>query len=133
MFKNEIPKTLEECIELDSTAIHLWEWSERLITWGTVIFVFIFIIGLIMAASGSAQEVETGYYYTYTKTEFNFGLFLGVFITWVLYALIEFCCYNALSLLLSALAKIVQNTKMSAAVSLYHAGNQEVKSEEQSQ
>lgn len=120
MAKLIIPKTLDECTGVDSTAKMLSEWADRLRRIGGWLLAIIIIAGLFFSISASITEVTYGTYYTHTSTEFSFSVFLATIVTWIIYAFVEGCLYNVFALLLDAVASIVQNSKVSAVTALYN-------------
>lgn len=122
-----IPSTLEECMEDDVYAKQILGWSKILEKFGKWLFIILIILGVIVAFYTANQEVPYQSYYGSIKysNEFNAGLFFGSLATWALYSFIEYCTYHAIALLLGGLAMIVQNTKVSASVSLYEANKGE--------
>lgn len=127
--EKKVPKNLKECYATDNTSQNLWLWCERLEGWGKFLFWFIIVSGLIMAIASSitVREVTKGLYYTYTDTEtaFNFAAFITTLVSTAIYAFVEYCVYHVLALLISSLATIVQNTRITANVTIYNAAKEE--------
>lgn len=121
-----VPKSLAECMEYDTFAEQISNWSKRVEQFGKCIFIILIITGVILSITGSYVETtSSGYLSVYYDTEFSGSLFLTNIVTWGIYSLIEYCVYHAIALLLGALATIVQNTKVTASVSLYEANKEE--------
>ncbi len=80
------------------------------------------IYGVYSAFSSASVThiVEKGVYYKYTeeKKAFEFMVFFVVLLTYAFYAFVEYCLYHVIALLVSSLAQIVYNTKLSALSSL---------------
>ena len=123
-----VPKTFDECIRIDAVSENLWTWTERLETWGKILFVLIIIIGIIATI---ATGVETSKYLEQVD-RFELALegitvpsVFEVVITslfeWALYAFLEYLAYHILATLLGALASITQNTIITANIALFKA------------
>lgn len=123
--EKKIPKSIDDCTKPDKTSRDLWLWCERLEKWGKILFWIIIISGIILSITSAIQisKVTKGIYYTYTDTEtsFSFVIFITSLLDTALYALIEYCTYHVIALLIGALASIVQNSKITANVALYAA------------
>ena len=123
--EKKIPKNIDDCIKLDNTSKDLWFWCEQMERWGKILFWIIIISGIILSLISAIQinEVTKGIYYTYTdtKTSFSFVLFITSLLDTALYAFIEYCTYHAIALLIGALARIVQNSKITVNIALYNA------------
>lgn len=118
--KHKTPKSLAECLKPDLVTNTLWSWAERLEKLGKILFYLVIVSGIIVTLTASITFVEVEYYsWTETETHFSFEAFLiGIFDT-ALYAFIEYCAYNVLALLISALANITQSTKVAARILEY--------------
>ncbi|MBE7036253.1 MAG: hypothetical protein E7403_03050 [Ruminococcaceae bacterium] len=118
MFEKErkFPASLEECKKVDSVSESLWTWVEWLKKWGKIILILLIVVGIISAV-GKYNEVNE------INVDSGVAMMSAVtsLLSWALYAIIEFFAYNALALLLSALASIVQDTRITANVALYRA------------
>lgn len=112
--ERKVPDTLEKCLEVDPLSQNLWDWAENLEKFGAIILLLIIIAGIVFTG---LAVVEADYY-----GESSLWVGCSTIFTWVFYAIIEYCVYHALSLLMSALATIVQNTTISANVAAYKAG-----------
>lgn len=123
-----IPKNLKECYEADKTTHNLLVWSKRLDYLGQFLFVLIIVAGIILAITSSIAVNTTVVGPaddTITETSFDFVIFITSLITTAIYAFIEYCVYHVLALLISSLAAIVQNTKITANIALYNAAKEE--------
>ena len=127
--EKKVPKNLKECYSIDNTSQNLWLWCERLEGWGKFLFWFIIVSGLITAIASSitVKEITKGIYYTYTDTEtsFDFELFITALVSTSIYAFVEYCAYHVLALLISSLATMVQNTRITANIALYNVAKEE--------
>lgn len=134
--KKTIPQSLSDCYKNDSITDNLWLWCERLEKFGKILFWFIIVGGIItaFATSFSTETVTKGTYYTYTdtETEFNIALFITSLLRTALYAILEYCAYHAIALLLAALASLVMNTKITANIALYTNAKKEPKTAKES-
>lgn len=119
-FQKKVPKTLNDCIKPDSTSKKLWDGAEKLEEWGYILFSFIIIYGIIITISTGITTYQTisiadednatlATLLSVLKSIFTFGL----------YAFIERCIFYAITLLVDALASIVQNTNVYTNLSLY--------------
>lgn len=116
---SSIPKNLSECTKFDPTANCLNSWANRLERWGEVLFVFLVISGAIISLILGLNAADNAFH------DDEFIAFMGAFfssvLSWGLYAFVEYCAYHAIALLISALARIVQNTSVTSNVALYSA------------
>ena len=114
----KVPRSLKECYAPNRIAENLYEWSDRLERWGRALFAILIILGVIKSfVDGlSAADIEAS---------IGFFTFFASLIRWSVSAFIEYLAYNAIALLISALASIVENTKISADVTLYKAAKDE--------
>ena len=110
--ERRIPRSLKECYEEDRIAQMLWIWSAWLKKWGTVVLCVLIVVGIISTIGDTLQMADI-------DEDLIFVTLLNSSISWGLYAVIEFCTYNVLSVIVSALATIVQNTKITSNVELY--------------
>ena len=118
-----IPKSLEECYEEDVVSKDLWMWSQRLVEWGKEVLGTLIVIGSISTIIDAVEMADI-------NEDLVIYTVISSITTWGLYSLIEFCTYNVLSLLVTALASIVQNSKITANVALYNAAKDVVEVEE---
>ena len=116
--KNKIPKSLKECYEEDSVSVNLWHWSDWLKSWGGKVLGVLIVVGIIFTIAEAIQVADID------KDLVVFTVINSIII-WGLYAFLEYCAYNVLSLLVAALASIVQNSKISANIALYSAAKDE--------
>jgi len=108
---HEIPKSLEECVVPDKTSQNLYSWAQRLEKWGMILFWVILAAGIIPALLSISKGQD-------------FSIFVAQVLDTIIYAFIEYCVYHVLSLLISSLASIVKNTKITAKTTLYTASMQ---------
>lgn len=113
-----IPRTLNECLEQDGTATNLHCWSERLEELGQIVLVLMIIAGIIFTIIEAATAAKL-------DEETVVPTVLLSLMKWGLYAFLEYCIFTVFSLLLGALAKITQNTIISAKVALYESRRNE--------
>jgi len=116
--EKKIPKSLEDCCETDKVSGILWSWSDWLELWGSRILVVLIILGVI-SIIGQAMQVAN------IDEDMVFLTVVTSALTWSLYAIIEYCVYHVLSLLVASLATIVQNTRITANVALYNAAKED--------
>lgn len=111
----KIPDTLWECTAVDPVVEELRGWAERIREWGKKLFVILLVVGVVMAIVECIGALDTDY------EDMMFSIFISTLFTWILYAAIEFCACYVISLLISALATITQNTAVTAKVALLQA------------
>ena len=104
-----VPKTLNECIAPDKVSSNLWSWSERIEKGGKIILGILIAVGLFDGISSGIKEGELA---GWISALIDFAIY-GII------AAVEYCVTKAVSLLLGALASIVQNTNISANIALY--------------
>ena len=115
--EKKVPTSLKECYESDTLSQTLWKWSDWLKIWGRRVFLLLIVVGAAFTLSDVIDPV--GFYGS------PFLVLIRNILGWGLYAFLEFCAYNILSFLLSALASVVENTKITANVALYNAAKKE--------
>ena len=126
-----VPKTLDECIQIDPVSQNLWTWAERLETWGKILFFIIIFAGIIttiVTGVETAEYLETVEHLKYDyydneviKQPSVFDVVVASMLEWALYAFLEYITYHALALLMGALASITQNSVISANVAMLDA------------
>jgi len=121
MTKERIPQSLKECYLEDGLSGKLKSWSERLEHGGEIIFRILIIVGII---STIVDGIEAKHMEDITGGSVWVTI-ISSLIIWSLYAAIEYFVYRALSLLIAALASIVENTRITANVALYSKAKEE--------
>jgi len=122
----KIPKNIEECIKQDLVSKNLWEWCKKLEKWGKILFWVLIIGGLFLSINSSIIEEEiivsswVGET-TEIRETFSFEIFIPLFLNSILYAFIEYWIYHIITILIGALASIVQNTTINSNIALYNA------------
>lgn len=109
-----IPRDLDECRLIDRTSRELWKISSLVETWGVIILIAILILGTIFTVGAvvlMSDLVEGS----------GFATFICSAAIWGISGFIVYVFYHLISLAVRALAAIVQNTTISANVSLYEA------------
>lgn len=115
--------SIEDCLEPDKTATGIISWASGCRTWGLVIAILNVVIGLdsgIIAAS-AASSVDTD----------GFSAFISAFLPAVLQGIFIYLAFYAIYLLLSAVGKLVQYNKQTAAFAELQARNDLRNKEEQ--
>ncbi|MBQ6997373.1 MAG: hypothetical protein IJN60_03260 [Oscillospiraceae bacterium] len=113
--KKQIPATLEECLQEDGVVREIHLWVEGFVKWCKIIVNIVSIIGLFATIF---EAIEA---YDVTNIFNTAGFFLSL-IPWLLLSWFGVSACEAVALLIKALAKIVQNTTVSANVALYESG-----------
>ena len=127
-----VPKTLNECIQIDAVSENLWIWSERLERWGRILFYVLIIVGIIATCvtASETQELLDEVYNDVSPFELAQAgieipsvsdVVIDSLWKWGLYAFLEYCAYHVLALLIGALASITQNTIISANIAVFQA------------
>ena len=119
--KRTAPASVSECLEQDKLSQALWQWAQNLENYGRIILLIIVICGCIITIADGMSTYEGLEYYDDSR---GMATFLAVAVTalqWAFFAFLEYCVYHALSLLMGALASIVQSNKITSDVALYHA------------
>ena len=109
--KIEIPKNLDECREKDQVTIDLWAWAGRVAGLGKLLMWLLIIAGIIMLIFGFIQIVDG-------QEEVGSSILLSGE-SCFLYAFVAYLACKTMALLISALANIVENTRISARIALY--------------
>lgn len=114
------PKSIQDCLRTDNLSQTLWEWAQNIENWGRVVCLILVVCGLfVMMTTGVSKYDELEY--VDNGGLLTFLAVLSVTLQWGLYSFAEYCVYHALSLLMGALASIVQNNRISSDLALYHA------------
>lgn len=117
-YKKIVPTSLEECYEPDDVSRKLLQWADWLKIWGKRVLIILLIFGIFSTIEDAVAMADI-------DEELVVFTIISSLASWVLYAFIEYCTYNAVSLLVLALATIVQNTKITAYTTLYNASKSE--------
>ncbi len=136
--KKKIPKDLRECYKTDNVTHNLWVWCERLEKWGFRICIALAIIGIFTIIKNG---IETAQLLDELNIDLNeitvvsaeygieiksvFEVVIEGILIWTFYCFIEYCTYHVLALLVGSLATIVQNTKITANITLYNSAKAE--------
>ncbi len=131
--EKKIPKNFKDCYKTDSISQNLWLWCERLETWGLRLCILLGIIGIIDIISNGIEmsnllkelnidmnEIRTAAAEYNIEIKSVFEVVVEGIFDWVFYCFIEYCSYHILALLIGSLASIVQNTKITANLTLYN-------------
>ncbi len=110
--KRETPKTLEECMEVNSTAKNVKEWAGNVDDWGSILLFFVIVVGIISIV------ISAGEMYDYDE-DLVVGTIISGILSWGLYAIIEYYTYKFISMLLYALASIIQSVHITSNVALF--------------
>lgn len=132
----KIPNDLRDCCKTDDVTNNLWDWCERVESWGFRICIFLAIIGTISIISNGIQasqllkelnidmnEIKTAAAEYGIEIKSVFEVVVEGIFDWFLYCFIEYCTYHIIALLIASLASIVQHTRITANVALYTAAN----------
>ncbi|MBO4733030.1 MAG: hypothetical protein J5662_01000, partial [Clostridia bacterium] len=123
----------------DAITQNLWVWCERLEKWGKILFWALIIIGIINTITSAIdshqflKQIGADTIEEIRKESAKLGMEIPtVFETlvhnlllWTFYAILEYCSYHVLALLVGSLASIVQHNKIFANISLYRAAKDE--------
>lgn len=109
MAEEKTAYTIDECLKEDKTTAQLRAWSVSLEKLGQGLFWTIVILGLILSIVNGKDEYD----------DFSVTVFLTEFISWCIYAFIEYVVAKVLSLLIAALANITHNTRITAKLAEY--------------
>lgn len=117
--KRNPPQSVQDCLRTDGVSQTLWEWAKSIENWGRVVLILLIIGGCIIAVLTGMQVGRE------TLGDDTLPVLGTVFFTalqWGLYALIEYCVYHAVSLLMCSLASIVQSNRITSDLAVYNAG-----------
>lgn len=121
---NSIPRNIEECTQPDIISTRLWDWAQWLEKWGKRLLIFFIVYGVIYAILDFIEMNKVA------DTETAISVGFSSLLLWGLYAIIEYCAYNATALLIKALASITQNVSTSTRIAIFCAANGSNPSEE---
>ena len=107
----------------------MYDWSIGVKNWGYVLLVLLIIAGVALSVMNSFvtyTEMTGPLYeqYEVTVEKFDVGIFLASILTWIIYAFLELGTCKAISLLLTALASIVQSNRITSNIALYKASKE---------
>ena len=111
---SRIPNSLEDCTHTGSVVSNLYYYAQTLEKWGKrLLFVLVFIGAISTAAEviGLIDNNEDAIIPTLIASVFS----------WTIYAIIEYAAYRVLAMLIRALARITENTEITANVALWQA------------
>ncbi|MBR2500126.1 MAG: hypothetical protein IKB60_03505 [Clostridia bacterium] len=111
----EVPESLEECCRMDNTSKSLFSLSKSVEKGGTIILILILLVGIVVSITDS---IVIGYE---ENSVLNAVDFITTLSTWVIYAIIEYWICKTIALILTGLASIVYNSRITSNVSLYSA------------
>lgn len=137
--EKRIPTSFKDCYKTDAITQNLWVWCERLEKLGKMLFWALIIIGIINTITSAIDshqflnQIGADTIEEIRKESAKLGIEIPtVFETlvhnlllWTFYAILEYCAYHVLALLVSSLASIVQHNRISANISLYKAAKDE--------
>ncbi len=124
--ENNFPSSLQECVKEDKHAKDLMKWAKGIEKFGYGLLIALLVFGIIFSFKDSMQPVlYESLYERYHRMKFNFGAFMLNICVWIGFSFVEYYTFNFIAALLEALATIVQNTKISALVSLYKASKEQ--------
>ncbi len=118
-----VPKSLSDCIQPDGVSKKLWHWAEKIEMWGGVIFVCLCFYAVISTIYEGITTYNTVVVLSSDDSVRATTTFFSIFTnicTFSIYAFLEYIIYHAITLLIGALASIVQNTNISTNLSLYN-------------
>ena len=121
--ERKIPKTVKDCCKADILVNNMRDWSKNLESWGAGLFAALIIIGIISTIVESVKIADV-------DAEIVFVAIVLSAIKWVLWAIVEYCVYHSLALLLATFASIVQSTRFSSDIELYKLAKEEGVSKE---
>ncbi len=113
------PKTFKECYRLDETSLNLQKWSESLYNRGDLFFKIHLIIGIVVFI---ILAISAGQFQYDSLNLILFAVGVGSFVLCLLIGLIIRAIMRTLSILVSAKAHVVHNTRVAANIMLFEAG-----------
>lgn len=113
------PTCIEDCTNQDKVTINLWTWARRLELLGQILLALIIIGGVVLSLTNSyvVTDVLEG------DKKFSIALFFTNLLTYTIYAIVEYCVYHVLALLVGSLARIVQSNRTTARLAELEARN----------
>ena len=111
--KRNIDKILADCVKPDKTADGICKWANSCRIWGLVLAIIVIVLGFILSiiTANTAAEIKE-----YTGQS-SFIVFIESFLPTLIKALIIYGAFYAVYLLLTALGKMVQFNRQTAAFS----------------
>ena len=122
--EKRVPETLNDCIRPDGLSLNLRAWAQRTEKIGQILLVCLVIIGIIDTVSigvTTYQELNIMGNASDEAVVATCFAIIGNILWFVLYILIEYGIFRAIALLIAALARIVENTTISANLKIYKA------------
>ena len=124
--EENIPKTLNQCTQVDVVSQTLWNWAHRFDLWGKIIFyilIFIGIVSTIIDAVYTFYLLEEVEYYEYILAVPGAKVpVISSIIKWGFYAFLVYIISHMLALHFGALATLTQNSTITANVALFNSG-----------
>ena len=115
------PKSIQDCLRTDNLSQTLWEWAQNIENGGRVVCLILVVCGLfVMMTTGVSKYDELEY--VDNGGLLTFLAVLSVTLQWGLYSFVEYCVYHALSLLMGALASVVQSNRITSDLAAYNVG-----------
>lgn len=111
--KNAIATSIDECVKTGPVSEELWGWSMWCDKIGKILFWVMIIWGIITSIIVGITVNKYG------GTKFSFNLFISELIQRIIYAWLEYIIYHIISILISSLATITQNTRVTAKLTEY--------------
>lgn len=116
------PTCIEDCTNQDKVTVNLWTWAHRLEVLGQVLLALIIIGGLFISFS-NAYAISSA---LEGAGKFSAKIFFTSIISYVIYAIVEYCAYHVLALLVGSLARIVQSNRTMARLAELEARNKTI-------
>lgn len=112
--KNEkrIPKSLQECVKPDGTVTELSRWAGIVETRGQILLALVILAGVFLTIAEVVVLLDT-------EEGAMLLTVISSVVGWSLGAVVTYCTYHVIALLLRAAALITQHTMISANVALF--------------
>ncbi|MBQ3123956.1 MAG: hypothetical protein IJC09_00855 [Clostridia bacterium] len=112
--KRKIPKSIDDCTEVDPVSEELWGWAESTERWGKILLVIYILYGIITAITTAIVVDAYG-----SPDGFNVALCISGVIKCAIYAVLAYILYHLIALLIASLATITQSTRVTAKLTEY--------------
>lgn len=104
-------KIFVDCTKPDKTAVSICKWANGCRRWGLVLAIIEAVLGLVLAIVTTSEANEIGKYIGQS----SFFVFIESFLPTLINALLIYAAFYAVYLLLTALGKLVQFNRQTAA------------------
>lgn len=112
--KRKIPKSIDDCTEVDPVSEELWGWAESTERLGKILLGVYIAYGILSAIMGAFIVDNYG-----SPEGFDFMLFIPEIVKCIICGILISILYHLIALLIASLATITQSTRVTAKLAEY--------------